>query len=126
MSAGLPATQSLNVSWSICDSAPGGCGIWISTNHTIANYDGLWAWGGNGPPTCTHYSSWWALYNQDGCYFPWGVGGAWQQQSYLLSRDQFDMRFGVNFFGQLIIVGPYYHNAYINFYPDGFYQVGSN
>jgi len=124
--AALPATQQINISWAICDSAPGGCGIWSATNHTISNFDGLWAWDGMGPPNCQYYTTWWAIYNNDYCGFPWWVGGAWQANSYLLSRDRFDIKLGVNVFGQLIVTGPYYHDVYINLDPNGWFQEGSN
>ena len=92
----------------------------------MSDYDQWWAWDGEGQPNCQHYNAWYVVYQQDECDFPWWVGGLWQQHSYLLSRDRFELRFGVNVFGQLITVGPYYHDVWINLDPNGNFQEGSN
>lgn len=122
----LPPTQVIDISWAICDSAPGGCGIWSATNHTVSDYDQWWAWDGEGQPNCQHYNAWYVFYQLDECDFPWWVGGLWQQHRYLLSRDRFELHFGVNVFGQLLTVGPYYHDVWINLDPNGNFREGSN
>ena len=60
-----------------------------------------------------------------GCYFPWSIGGLFQQHSYIVSRDDFDIKFGVGFLGQWLTVGPGYQIAHINLDPNGWLQEGS-
>ncbi len=120
------ATRVFTVYASICDHAPGGCGIWSASNSTTYCYNGLWSWECYGPPVCHEYTVWYVVYNQENCYFPYTIAGLFEPNAYLLSRDMFNLKFGINVFGQLLMVGPYYHNLYFNIYPNGRARKGSN
>jgi hypothetical protein len=120
------ATRVFTVYAQICDQAPGGCGLWSASNSTTYCFNGLWSWECYGPPSCHEYNVWYVAYNQESCYFPYSIGGLFQQNAFLLSRDMFNLKFGINVFGQLLMVGPYYHNLYFNIWPNGRAKKGSN